>query len=139
MEYSSGQLNDLPDEILMIIVKKMHNIEVLYSLIDLNKRLDTIVHDSIFTSNLTLMTPCSNGAFDRFTNAMLDRFRLQILPKIHHKIEWLSVESSSIERILLCTSYPNLNGLGLYDLSLETARDLFTGKIFSSILAIIHY
>jgi hypothetical protein len=39
-----------------------------------------------------------------------------------------SCTSSSIERILLCKSYPNLNVLGLYNLSLETARDLFTGK-----------
>jgi len=124
-------LDDLLDEILMIILKKMYNIEVLYSLIDVNKRLDTIVHDSVFKSNLTLMTPSSNGAFYRFTNSMLDRFCLQILPKIHRKIEWLNLESSSIERILLCRIYPNLNRLGLYDLSLETARDLFTGKIFS--------
>ncbi len=73
------------------------------------------------------------------SDPMIDRFCVQILPKINHKIKWLDVESSSMEPILLSTSYPNLNGLGLYDLALETARDLFTGKIFFSILSIINY
>ncbi|CAF4381930.1 unnamed protein product, partial [Rotaria sp. Silwood2] len=41
---------------------------------------------------------------------MLDRFCLQILPEIHYKIKWLDLESSSMERILLATNYPNLYG-----------------------------
>ena len=56
MKHSSVELNDLPDEILMIILKKLYNVQVLYSLIGVNKRLDTIVNDSIFTNNLTLLT-----------------------------------------------------------------------------------
>ncbi|CAF1433319.1 unnamed protein product, partial [Rotaria sordida] len=126
MKYSFIELNDLPNEILMIILKKLHNVEILYSLIDVNKRLNTIVHDPIFTSYLTLMTSSSNCLFDRLTDAILDRFCLQILPKIHHKIEFFNLESSSMERILLLTNYPNLYGLGLYNLASETARDLFT-------------
>ncbi|CAF4706171.1 unnamed protein product, partial [Rotaria sp. Silwood2] len=65
---------------------------------------------------------------------ILDRFCLQILPEIHHKIKWLNLESSSIERILV-TNYPNLYGLGLYDVEIETALSLFMGKIFSSTLS----
>jgi hypothetical protein len=38
MEYSRIQLNDLPDEILMIIFKKLANADVLYSLSGVNKR-----------------------------------------------------------------------------------------------------
>jgi hypothetical protein len=133
MEYSCIRLDNLPDEILMIILKKLHNVEALYSLVGVNKRLNRIVTDSIFTSCLTLAIPVSNdGSFCRFTNAILDQFCEQILPKIYDKIKWLNLESSSIERILLCTSYPNLNSLGLYDLVLETTKDLFTGKIFFS-------
>ncbi|CAF1310380.1 unnamed protein product [Rotaria sordida] len=127
MKYSFIELNDLPNEILMIILKKLHNVEILYSLIDVNKRLNTIVHDPIFTSYLALMTSSSNCLFDRLTDTILDRFCLQILPKIHHKIEFFNLESSSMERILLLTNYPNLYGLGLYNLASETARDLFTG------------
>ncbi|CAF1077709.1 unnamed protein product [Rotaria sordida] len=66
-----------------------------------------------------------NG-LNQLPDAVLDRFCLEILPKIHHKIEWLDVESSSIERILLLTNYSNLNGLRLYDLTSERARDFFT-------------
>ncbi|CAF4937950.1 unnamed protein product, partial [Rotaria sp. Silwood2] len=56
MEHSSIQLNDLPDEIIIIILKKLHNSEVLYSLIGVNKRLHRIANDSIFTSNLTFIS-----------------------------------------------------------------------------------
>ncbi|CAF4291141.1 unnamed protein product, partial [Rotaria magnacalcarata] len=42
------QLDDLPDEILMYIFKKLYNGEVLYSLMDVNQRLDRIVRDTIF-------------------------------------------------------------------------------------------
>jgi hypothetical protein len=46
----------------------------------------------------------------------------------HHKIKWLNLESSSIERILLATNYPYLHGIGLYCINAETARYLFNGK-----------
>ncbi|CAF2925870.1 unnamed protein product [Rotaria sp. Silwood2] len=84
MEYSSVGLNDLPDEILMIIFKKMSTLEVLYSLQGVNQRLSKIVHDSIFTSILTFVKWLSRNFIDLFCrNMILDRFRLQILPEIH--------------------------------------------------------
>ncbi|CAF2970525.1 unnamed protein product [Rotaria sp. Silwood2] len=128
MNDSIIQLSDLPDEILMIILKKLHNSYVLYSLIGVNKRLDTIAKDSIFTEYLTLIPPF-NG-LNEFTDTILDRFCSEVLPKIHHKIEWLNTESLYIERILLATNYPVLHGLGLYDLASEVARNLFTDRSF---------
>jgi hypothetical protein len=132
MERSLTQLGHLPDEILIIILKKLHNCDVLYSLIGVNKRLDTIANDSIFTKNLTLTKDYDD--FNQFTDTMLDRFCREILPQIHNNIEWLNVESSDVERIFLTTNYPNLHGIGLYNLSSKTARHLFTGKIFSSLI-----
>jgi hypothetical protein len=129
MEYCFTQLNDLPDEILVIILKKLFNVEVLYSLIGVNHRLNRIAHDSIFTSHLTLMRYLSDDSIDPLSAPMLDRFRLEILPEIHDKIEWLNLESSSIERILLATHYPNLCGFGLYNINIEQAQSLFVGKI----------
>ncbi len=108
MEHSSVELNDLPDEILIYILKKLYNVEVLYSLIGVNKRLNTIVHDPIFTSYLTFMICFSDGSIDPLPDPILDRFCLQILLEIHHEIKWLNSELSSIERILLYTNYPNL-------------------------------
>lgn len=36
MEYSYIKMDNLPDEILLIILKELFNVEVLYSLIDVN-------------------------------------------------------------------------------------------------------
>ncbi|CAF4929323.1 unnamed protein product, partial [Rotaria sp. Silwood1] len=90
-----------------------------------NKQLNTILHDPIFTSHLTLMRCFSDDSIDSLPDPILDRFCLQILHEIHYKIQWLNLESSSMKRILLATNYPNLFGLGLYDIEIETALSLF--------------
>lgn len=136
MKNSSVELNDLPDEILIIILKKLCNVEVLYSLKGVNKRLNAITNDPIFTNQLTLMRRASDHHIDPLFDPVLDRFCLQILPEIHHTIKWLNLESSSMKRILLSTNYPNLYGLGLYDTKIEIPLALSIGKIFSSILSI---
>ncbi|CAF2096269.1 unnamed protein product [Rotaria magnacalcarata] len=133
MEHLSLKLSDLPDEILVLILKKLHNIEVLYSLIGVNQRLNTIANDSIFASYLPLFV-----FLDDFTSplpdSILNRFCSYILLEVHHKIKWLDLESTSMERILLATNYPYLCGLGLYGFDLEKALSLFTnGSSFSSI------
>ena len=125
------QLNDLPDEILLIIFKKLNNIELLYSLINVNERIKRIVHDSIFTSRMTLLHYFSKDYIYPLPDPILDRFCSYILPSIHHQVKWLNLESSTMERILLSTNYPNLYGLGLYHISSDTALRLFTGKKFS--------
>ncbi|CAF4929227.1 unnamed protein product, partial [Rotaria sp. Silwood1] len=124
MEHSCVQLDNLPDEILLIIFQKLHNCDVLYSFIGLNKRLDTIVNDTIFTRNLTLITSAHSSSH-QFTDMVLDRFCREILPRINDKIERLNIESSIMERILLATNYPNLHALGLYNFAFETANQLF--------------
>jgi len=125
------QLTDLSDEILLLLLKNLTNVEVLYSLRDVNKRLDKMVHDSIFTSNLALFNSFSNGDIYPIPPLILDRFCSQILPKIHQKIKWPDLEPLSMERILLSANYPNLFGLGIYNIDKDTALNLFTGKIFS--------
>ncbi|CAF1325904.1 unnamed protein product [Rotaria sordida] len=128
MEYSCIQLNDLPDEILMIIFKKLDNVEVLYSLMHVNKRINKLVHDSIFTSGLHLLRYLCSGYIYPLSDSILNRFCSKILPEIGHKIRWLSLESLSVERILLSTNYPNLFGLSLYNIELETALRLLIGE-----------
>ncbi|CAF3169701.1 unnamed protein product [Rotaria sp. Silwood2] len=133
MEYSCVGLNDLPDEILMIIFKKMSNLEVLYSLQGVTQRLNKIVHDSIFTSRLTFVKWLSHNFIDLFCcNMILVRFCLQILPEIHDKIKWLDLESSSMKHVLRATDYPNLHTLGLYNINEELAQCLFTDETLSS-------
>jgi hypothetical protein len=127
---SCVQLNDLPDEILMIIFKKLAKAEVLYSLLGVDKRLNKIAHDSVFTNDLPLLMSTSDGLVYSLPDPILDRFCSHILPKIHQKIERLHLESRSMERILLATNYPNLYGINLHNIHAKTALDLFTSKIF---------
>jgi hypothetical protein len=84
-----------------------------------------------FTSHLTLLRRSSNGLIYPMNNITLDRFCSQILPKIDHKIKWFNLESLSMERILLAVSYPNLSGLGLFNIEHEIAKRLFIGKRFN--------
>ncbi|CAF4237759.1 unnamed protein product, partial [Rotaria sordida] len=127
MKYSCVELNDLPDEILLIIFKKLDNLEILYSIQDINERLNKIIYDQIFTSHLSFLKWSFNKCINKFSSdIILNRFCLQILPKIHTKIKWLDVESSFMKNILHAADYPNLNTLGLYNIEEETAKYLFT-------------
>ncbi|CAF3465969.1 unnamed protein product, partial [Rotaria sp. Silwood2] len=126
MKSSFIHLNDLPDEILIYILKKLNNIEVLYSLIGVNDRLNKIANDSIFTNHLILMKYLSNDSIYPLANSKLDRLCSKVLPLIHNKIEWLNIESSSIKRILLVTNYSNLHGIGLYNTNMKKFLSIFT-------------
>ncbi|CAF3568319.1 unnamed protein product [Rotaria sp. Silwood1] len=106
----------------------LNNVDLLYSLMGINVKLTQFIRDPIFTNRLTLFRYSSNDLIYPLDNTILDRFCLQILPEIHHKIKWLNVEPLSMERILLITNYSNLHGLGLYNIEDETFRRLFAGK-----------
>jgi len=125
MERSIVQFMDLPDEIIMMILKKLDNVEVLYFLMNVNTRLNQIVNDSIFTTKITLMK--STDLTSILPHVVLDRFCFQILPKIHQKIQCLNLESASMERILLAADYPNLRQLEIFIIDPEAVIH-FTGK-----------
>lgn len=131
MKYSFVQLIDLPNEILLIIFKKLNNDEILYSLMNINIRLNQILHDPIFTNQISLLK--YNSLLD-LTSALpdivLNRFCFQILPQINHKIKWFNLETLSMERVLLAADYPNLRQLNIFLMNEETDIQLFTGKIF---------
>ncbi|CAF2910550.1 unnamed protein product [Rotaria sp. Silwood2] len=118
-------LNELFYEILLIIFTKLKNVSLLYSLLGVNKRLNTIVLDPIFTNHLTLIKHLPDDSICSLSDSTLDRFCTKILPEIHCQIKWLGLESSSVKHILRVTNYPNLYGLGLFDIDLGTAQSLF--------------
>lgn len=132
MKYSDAQLLDLPDEILMIIFNKLNNVEVLFSLMNVNVRLDKIVHDYTFTNQITLIE--QNGATNLgspLSDKILDRFCLKILPQIHEKIKWFKLETISMERILLAANnYPNLHQLDIFIMNKNIDMHLFISKVF---------
>ncbi|CAF3751273.1 unnamed protein product [Rotaria sordida] len=98
-----------------IICAKLNNIDVLYSLFEINnERLDILVQDSVFTKILNFVRTSS------ITDDKLNRFCTTILPQIHHSIKKLILETTSIERILLAGDFPYLTSLELVNFGKDT-------------------
>ena len=133
MEYSPVQLLDLPAEILLIVFQKLEKFEILYSLMNINMQLDQIVRDpSILTNQIALMKQTSLPQHTSpLPEIVLDRLCSEILPKIHDKIQWFNLETSSMERILLAANnYSNLRQLDIFIMDIELDMHLFHSKIF---------
>lgn len=129
MKSSCVELNDLPDEILLIIFKKLNNVEVLYSFLGVNQRLNKIMHDPIFTNHLSFLDCSLNKLINQFPSHVIrNRYCFQILPEVSMKIKRLDLEPSSMKRILRAADYPHLSRLGLYGIRINTTRSLLTGK-----------
>ena len=111
-KHSTTNLLDLPDEIIVIILKKLDNVQVLYSLMNINARFNRILRDSIFTNQINLRARNDLSLIQ--PERLFDRFCLEILPKIDDQIRWFSVESASLDRILLAGNYPNLHELDIF-------------------------
>ncbi|CAM2728774.1 unnamed protein product [Rotaria socialis] len=119
----------LPTEILVIILKKLDNIDVLYSLFDVNtQRLNNIIQENTFTNTLNFVLPTLNDDILSISDRMLDRFCMNILPKIHHNVKSLILNSFFMERILLVADYPNLSELKLFKFNGQIASRYFTVK-----------
>lgn len=112
MNRSLAQLTDLPDELLLIILKKLENTDVLYSLLGLYTRLDQTIRDPCFTTEIDLIK--ANEAQSTRMDTLIDRFCMDILPEIHHRIRWLKLRSTTMERILLAAHYSNLSQLDIF-------------------------
>jgi hypothetical protein len=115
---------DLSDEILLIILKKLNNIDVLYSLLNINnERLNILVQEKIFNNTLDFLSIDNTSSTDQ---RKLDRFCIDILPRIHDNVKCFNLEPVSMERILLAADYPNLTELKLFNFKQEIALSYFT-------------
>ena len=119
MENSTVQLMDLPDELLLMIFKHLDNREMLLSLMGVHVRLDEIISDPIFTKCLTLMRLSMDNVIYPLARRKLDRFCSEILPRIGEQVKGINADGFSMERILLAGQYPNLSGLGIYNITEE--------------------
>jgi hypothetical protein len=123
MNRSDINLLDLPNEILLIILKNLDNIDVLYSLFGINSnRLDILVQEDLFINTLNLATMSS------ITDFKLHRFCTSILPRIHHSIKKLILQTTSMERILLAGDYPSLTSLEFFNFEQKEVFRYFTGR-----------
>jgi hypothetical protein len=126
MDQSNIHLLNLPNEILLIILKKLENIDVLYSLFGINiEPLNILVQEHVFTNTLNFVRTSS------ITDNKLNRFCTYILPRTHHCIKKLILETTFMKRILLAGDYPNLTSLELFKFDQEQISH-FKGQYLSS-------
>jgi hypothetical protein len=130
MEYPTLNILDLCDEILLVILNKLNNIDVLYSLIGVNRKLDRLARDITFTQSVDLVAISSNEHNGSRNKSILDRFCFSIMPRIQHNIECLTLDPLSIDRVLCIGNYSKLHKLTLVNLQLEMGSRIFNGMLF---------
>ncbi len=124
-------LLDLPDEVLLVILKKLNMVGVFYSLADVNQRFNRLVLDSSYIRDLDMTI---NSVYDQAsidTQEVLSSICQKILPCIHHQVHKLTVEECSMKQILLAVNYPQLYSLSLINFQKETLLQDLTGMAFN--------
>lgn len=130
MNSSTVHIVDLCDEMLLTILSKLNNIDVLYSLIGVNKKFDKLAQDITFTQSLDFTRISSNEDNQSKRNLMLYWFCAHIIPRIQHNIQCLTVDPWSMDSILFIANYPNLHKLTLVNLKVEMSSRIFYGMLF---------
>ncbi|CAF1379273.1 unnamed protein product [Rotaria sordida] len=102
--------------------------DVLYSLIGINQKLDRLARNITFTQCVDLLTILSNESNDSRNKSILDRFCFDILPRIQHNIQSLTLDPLSIDRVFRIGNYSKLHKLTLLNLQFEMASRIFNDK-----------
>ena len=127
-------LLDLPDEILLIILKQLNMIDVVYSLTNVDRRFDRLAVDSVYIHDLKITNILSiKSLYDETSSVdtkVLSKICEQILPRVHHQIHQLTVEEESMKSILSAATYPQLYSLSLINLEEEILYQHLTSMIF---------
>ena len=126
--HRQAELNDLPDELLLIILKRLSPIERLYSFAGVSHRFDALVASPSNTSGLELYDEPEKTKIQPLSEARLDRFCSTILPRIQHNIEALALHSSSVERILSACPYPIIHKLSIWFQDADVVLRCLEGK-----------
>ena len=122
MNRTEVHLLDLPVEILLSILKKLNNMDVLYSLIEV-EGLGLLAEDQIFTKSLNFVS-----TDDSDNKSMVNRFCNDILPRIQHEVKCLCLEAKTMDRILRTAVYPNLTRLKIVGIRANSFSNFCTGK-----------
>ncbi|CAF3672013.1 unnamed protein product [Rotaria sp. Silwood1] len=122
---------DLPNEILLTIIKKLNMVDVLYSLVDINERLNQLVFDPFYIHNLDMTMKSSSDDTSSISDQVLNRICKNILPRIHHHVNKLTVEPHSLKHILFNGNiYPQLFSLSFINFQEEMLYQYLTGILF---------
>jgi hypothetical protein len=134
ISHSNDQANlfDLPDEILLIILKKLTIDDVIYSLANVNRRFTQLVFDRVYIQDLDLTMMTRNSFTDRTFSVheqVLSSICQNILPTIHDQVKKLAIEQHSFKRILTF-NYSQLYSLSLVHFQEEILVQYLTGRSF---------
>jgi hypothetical protein len=116
---------------LLTIFNKLNNTDVLYSLIGVNEKLDRLARDITFTQSIDLVRVSSDEHNHSKTKTILNRFCTDILPRIQHNIEHLTLDLLSIDCVLRIGNYPKLHKITLVNLPFEMASRNLNGMLSS--------
>ncbi|CAF4263345.1 unnamed protein product, partial [Rotaria magnacalcarata] len=89
------------------------------------------------TQSVDLVTISSNELNDTRNKSILDRFYVDIIPRIQHNIEYFTLDSLSIDCVLRIGNYHKLHKLILVNVQLEATSHIFNEK--SSIIDIFKH
>lgn len=119
---------DLPDEMILAIWKYLYNIDVLSAFTGLNSQFDRLIRDDAVIGSLTLLSHYPDQYPHLQPDSILDRFCLELLPKIHHRVRCLTLEPISMGRVLSTGSFPSLNHLTLINVDRDCVQRYFIGN-----------
>jgi hypothetical protein len=117
-----------------MIFKKLKMVDVVYSCMNINERLDQLVFDSLDRHHVDMTVHSSLDYVSPLDDQVLNKICETILPRIYHQVNKLTLDPQSIERTLLTVNYPNLYSLSLVDFPERTLLRYLEGILsnFSS-------
>jgi hypothetical protein len=128
---NSLNLLDLPDEILLIIIKQLKMVDILYSLVNVTERLDQLVLNpsSICILDLTcIKMKIHSDDMYLIDDHVCERICQNVLSRINDQVTELIIDQSSIERVLHTIDYPQLHSLSLIHIDQTSFFDFLQGK-----------
>jgi hypothetical protein len=108
MTDATVQLLDLPDEILLIIIKELGSVDALYSFLNINKRLNQLTKSINNTKFLDFSTKILRAELYSSNRIKFNQFTNEILPQIYHNVVGLTMDFFSMNFILPLYEFPNL-------------------------------
>lgn len=136
--FNNHHLNilDLPDEILLIILKNLNVIDIVSSLLGINQRFDRLIVDPLHNRHVDMTNGMIEKSMsDQVSSAVariLSKFCQNILPRIHHHVERLTLAPYSIKSILQTIDYyPQLHSLSIVYFHEVVLHQHLTGMRFS--------
>ncbi|CAF1649810.1 unnamed protein product [Adineta ricciae] len=123
---------DLPDEILLMIFNKLNTIDVFRLVQYVNRRFYELSLDGCQVQDMQMTTVMGVDTHYKQISPIdtnLPRICRNILPKIHDKVQKLTVDQSSMIPVLHAADYPQLYSLTIIDIEEEFLHDCLSNNI----------